>query len=201
MSVFMACFLLFTGPLARNASGQNVQDLPEIFNDIVRAVFLRKFHGMLLLRRPENNIAADTQPLFLSILNGSFMFTSDLIKQIVIPGTQISFVKVASYSGTCSTGAIQELIGLKEDIQNRTVVILEDIIDSGRSMKHLLEYLHAKNPKQVIVATLFHKPKAAVCQVPIAYKGIELENDFVVGRGLDYDGLGRNYPDLYILNA
>ena len=140
-------------------------------------------------------------PLFLSILNGSFMFTSDLIKQIVIPGTQISFVKVASYSGTCSTGAIQELIGLKEDIQNRTVVILEDIIDSGRSMKHLLEYLHAKNPKQVIVATLFHKPKAAVCQVPIAYKGIELENDFVVGRGLDYDGLGRNYPDLYILNA
>ena len=68
-------------------------------------------------------------------------------------------------------------------------------------MKHLLEYLHAKNPKQVIVATLFHKPKAVVCQVPIAYKGIELENDFVVGRGLDYDGLGRNYPDLYILNA
>ena len=136
-----------------------------------------------------NRELADTQPLFLSILNGSFMFTSDLIKQIVIPGTQISFVKVASYSGTCSTGAIQELIGLKEDIQNRTVVILEDIIDSGRSMKHLLEYLHAKNPK------------AAVCQVPIAYKGIELENDFVVGRGLDYDGLGRNYPDLYILNA
>ena len=148
-----------------------------------------------------NRELADTQPLFLSILNGSFMFTSDLIKQIVIPGTQISFVKVASYSGTCSTGAIQELIGLKEEIQNRTVVILEDIIDSGRSMKHLLEYLHAKNPKQVIVATLFHKPKAAVCQVPIAYKGIELENDFVVGRGLDYDGLGRNYPDLYILNA
>ena len=91
-----------------------------------------------------NRELADTQPLFLSILNGSFMFTSDLIKQIVIPGTQISFVKVAS---------------------------------------------------------LFHKPKAAVCQVPIAYKGIELENDFVVGRGLDYDGLGRNYPDLYILNA
>lgn len=87
-----------------------------------------------------NRELADTQPLFLSILNGSFMFTSDLIKQIVIPGTQISFVKVASYSGTCSTGAIQELIGLKEDIQNRTVVILEDIIDSGRSMKHLLEY-------------------------------------------------------------
>ena len=119
-----------------------------------------------------NRELADTPPLFLSILNGSFMFTSDLIKQIVIPGTQISFVKVASYSGTCSTGAIQELIGLKEDIQNRTVVILEDIIDSGRSMKHLLEYLHAKNPKQVIVATLFHKPKAAVWP----YKTAKSEN-------------------------
>lgn len=141
------------------------------------------------------------QPLFLSILNGSFMFTSDLIKQITIPGTQISFVKVASYSGTSSSGEVKELIGLKEDITGRTIVILEDIIDSGRSMNHLLEYLHARSPKRVVIATLFYKPKAQVCHVPIDYYGIELENDFVVGRGLDYDGLGRNYPDLYILNS
>lgn len=148
-----------------------------------------------------NHDLQNDKPLFLSILNGSFMFTSDLIKQITIAGTQISFVKVSSYSGTCSCGEVKELIGLKEDITNRTVVILEDIIDSGRSMTHLLEYLHSKNPRRVVVATLFHKPKAAVCPVPIDYSGIELENDFVVGRGLDYDGLGRNYPDLYILNA
>ena len=141
------------------------------------------------------------KPLFLSILNGSFMFTSDLIKQITVPGTQISFVKVASYCGTSSSGEIKELIGLKEDITDRTVVILEDIIDSGRSMTHLLGYLENKKPKQIIVATLFHKPKAAICHVPIDYSGIELENDFVVGRGLDYDGLGRNFPDLYILNS
>lgn len=141
------------------------------------------------------------KPLFISILNGSFMFTSDLIKQITIPGTQISFVKVASYTGTSSTGEVKELIGLKEDIRGRTVVILEDIIDSGRSMNHLLNYLKGKNPEKVVVATLFHKPKAVVCPVPIDYAGIELENDFVVGRGLDYDGLGRNYPDLYILNT
>ena len=147
-----------------------------------------------------NKDLAHDEPLFLSILNGSFMFTSDLIKQITIPGTQISFVKVASYSGICSSGDIKELIGLKEDITGRTVVILDDIIDTGKSMAHLLEYLQARNPKKIIVATLFHKPKAAVCEIPIAYKGIELENDFVVGRGLDYDGLGRNYPDLYILN-
>ena len=141
-----------------------------------------------------NKDLREDEPLFLSILNGSFMFTSDLIKQITIPGTQISFVKVASYCGTCSSGEIKELIGLKEDIQGRTVV------DSGRSMSHLLQYLSAKKPKKIVVATLFHKPKAAVCQVPIDYTGISLENDFVVGRGLDYDGLGRNYPDLYILD-
>lgn len=140
-------------------------------------------------------------PLFLSILNGSFMFTSDLIKQITIPGTQISFIKVASYSGTNSTGEVKELIGLKEDIQGRTIVILEDIIDSGRSMTHLLEYLHSKNPRKIVVATLFYKPKAAVFKVPIDYIGITLENDFIVGRGLDYKGLGRNFPDLYILNS
>ena len=140
-------------------------------------------------------------PLFLSILNGSFMFTSDLIKQITIPGTQISFIKVASYSGTNSTGEVKELIGLKEDIQGRTIIILEDIIDSGRSMTHLLEYLHSKNPRKIVVATLFYKPKAAVFKVPIDYIGITLENDFIVGRGLDYEGLGRNFPDLYILNS
>jgi len=148
-------------------------------------------------------INADLQeekPLFLSILNGSFMFTSDLIKQITIPGTQISFVKVASYNGTSSSGEVKELIGLKEDITGRTVVILEDIIDSGRSMAHLLDYLKQKGVGRAVVATLFYKPKAMVCRVPIDYYGLELENDFVVGRGLDYDGLGRNYPDLYILN-
>lgn len=148
-----------------------------------------------------NTDLQNEQPLFLSILNGSFMFTSDLIKQVNIPGTQISFVKVASYCGTSSSGEIKELIGLREDITNRTVVILEDIIDSGRSMAHLLEYLNNKNPRRVVVATLFYKPKAAVCKVPIDYSGIELENDFVVGRGLDYNGLGRNFPDLYILNT
>lgn len=158
-------------------------------------------HVIADMAQQMNQKLQNTQPLFLSILNGSFMFTSDLIKQITIPDTQISFVKVASYTGTSSTGEVKELIGLKEDITDRTVVILEDIIDSGRSMSHLLEYLKSKNPKQVIVATLFYKPKALVCPIPIDYCGIELENDFVVGRGLDYDGLGRNYPDLYILNA
>ena len=146
-----------------------------------------------------NKDLQNSKPLFLSILNGSFMFSSDLIKQITIPGTAISFVKVASYSGTSSSGEVKELIGLKEDIEGKTVVILEDIIDSGKSMTHLINYLKEKNPTRIVVATLFFKPKALVCPVNIDYCGLELENDFVVGRGLDYDGLGRNYPDLYIL--
>ena len=135
------------------------------------------------------------------ILKGSVYFTCELAKRITVPVT-MDFMQCSSYgAATKSSGIVRIVKDLDEPITGREVIIVEDIIDSGRSMKHLLEYLHAKNPKQVIVATLFHKPKAAVCQVPIAYKGIELENDFVVGRGLDYDGLGRNYPDLYILNA
>ena len=129
------------------------------------------------------------------------MFSSDLMKLITIPGTEISFIKIASYCGVNSSGEVKELIGLKEDIARRTIVILEDIIDSGKSMSYLLKYLNERHPKQVRIATLFHKPRATVYPVPIHYCGFELENDFIVGRGLDYDGLGRNYPDLYILNA
>ena len=141
------------------------------------------------------------KPLFLPILNGAFMFASDLMKQITIPDSEISFLKVSSYVGTQSAGKVKELIGLQEDITDRTLVILEDMIDSGNSMQHLLEYLKQKKPREIKVATLFYKPQAIKHPVPIHYFGIELGNDFVVGRGLDYDGLGRNLPDLYILNS
>lgn len=146
-----------------------------------------------------NRDLKEDEPLFLSILNGSFMFTSDLLKLITIPGTEVCFMKIASYTGTSSSGEVKELIGLNANVSGRTIVILEDIIDSGKSMKHLIEQLEQRNPKKIIVATMFFKPKALVCPVDIHYYGMELENDFIVGRGLDYDGLGRNYPDLYIL--
>ena len=141
-----------------------------------------------------NRELADTQPLFLSILNGSFMFTSDLIKQIVIPGTQISFVKVASYSGTCSTGAIQELIGLKEDIQNRTVVILEDIIDSGRTLHYLIPVLKQRNPKSIRLCALLNKPDRREVEVQIDYLGFDIPDEFFIGYGLDYAQKYRNLP-------
>ena len=147
-----------------------------------------------------NRDLQDARPLFVSVLNGSFMFTSDLLKHITIPGTEISFVKMASYEGTTSSGKVSELIGLREDITGRTVVILEDVIDSGQSMAHLLSALQEQAPARIVVATLFHKPDAARCHVPVDYAGITLGNDFIVGRGLDYNGLGRNFPDLYIIN-
>ncbi|WP_298616778.1 phosphoribosyltransferase [uncultured Odoribacter sp.] len=147
-----------------------------------------------------NSDLKDTQPLFLSILNGSFMFTSDLLKQITVPGTEICFMKIASYAGTSSTGKIKELIGCNVNLAGRTIVILEDMIDSGRSMTYLIEYLQEKRPKAIKIATMFYKPKALTYDIKVDYCALELENDFVVGRGLDYDGLGRNYPDLYILS-
>lgn len=142
----------------------------------------------------------DEKPLFLSVLNGSFMFTSDLLKLITIPGTEVSFVKMASYEGTSTTGKIKELIGLNQNIGGRTVVIVEDMIDTGKSMTYLIDLLKQKNPKEIKLVTMFYKPNAVVCPVKVDYFAMELENDFVVGRGLDYNGLGRNYPDLYVVD-
>ena len=121
------------------------------------------------------------------------MFVADLLKHITIEGAEISFVKIASYAGLSSTGKVQDLIGLREDIAGRTVVILEDMIDSGESIMHMKKMLEEKHPKQVKVAALFYKPKALKYDLTIDYKCI------VVGHGLDYDGLGRNYPDLYTI--
>ena len=140
-------------------------------------------------------------PLFLSILNGSFMFTSDLIKQITIPGTQISFIKVASYSGTNSTGEVKELIGLKEDIQGRTVVILEDIIDSGRTLYYLLEILKKRNPNSMKLCTLLDKPERRVKDVKVDYVGFNIPDEFVVGYGLDYAQRYRNLPFIGVVEG
>ena len=136
------------------------------------------------------------EPLFISVLNGSFMFTSDLMKNINFP-SEISFVKLASYSGVSSTGVIKNLVGLSNNIEGRTVVIVEDIIDTGHTMKHLLEIIKEKNPKKVIVATLLLKPDKLQIPLDIDYVAIKISNDFIVGYGLDYDGYGRNLRDIY----
>ena len=141
-----------------------------------------------------NRDLAGKNPLFLSVLNGSFMFTADLLKHITIP-CEISFVKLASYQGVTSTGVIKEVIGLNEDIAGRTVVIVEDIIDSGRTLAYLIEVLKQRGPKDIRLCTLLDKPERRVKkQVTVDYTCFTIPDEFVVGYGLDYDQKYRNLP-------
>lgn len=135
-------------------------------------------------------------PLFLAVLNGSFMFAADLLRGINTP-CEISFVRMASYEGTSSTGQVKQLLGLKEDIKDRTVVIVEDIIDSGLTMKNLLELLQSKGPKDIRIASLLVKPGNLKVELDIPYCCFNIPNDFIVGYGLDYDGEGRNLRNIY----
>jgi hypoxanthine phosphoribosyltransferase len=136
------------------------------------------------------------EPLFLAVLNGSFMFAADLMKYLRI-SCRISFIKFSSYSGMQSSGDVREIFGLTENIEGKTVVILEDIVDTGRTIQQLLETLQKRNPADVQIATLLHKPEADVCGIKPNYAAFEIPNEFVVGYGLDYDGLGRNLPEVY----
>lgn len=136
------------------------------------------------------------RPLFLAVLNGSFVFAADLLRGIDTP-CEISFVRMASYEGTSSTGDVKQLIGLKENIKDRTVVIVEDIIDSGLTMVHLLDLLKEKQPADIKIAALLVKPGNLKVNLDIPYCCFEIPNDFIVGYGLDYDGEGRNLPSIY----
>ena len=143
-----------------------------------------------------NRDLSGTNPLFISVLNGSFMFTADLMKHLTMP-CEVSFVKLASYEGTSSTGKVKELVCLGDDITGRTVVIVEDIVDTGLTMKQLVETLRARGPKDIKIATLLVKPDKLKVELDINYVAMNIPNDFIVGYGLDYDGLGRNYRDIY----
>jgi len=136
------------------------------------------------------------KPLFLVVLNGAFMFASDLMKNINID-CEISFVKLASYQGTQSTEKVKELIGLNEDLAGRNVIVVEDIVDTGITMEGIIRDLHKKEVADVRIATLLFKPEAFQKNFKIDYIGLEIPNDFIVGYGLDYDGLGRNLQEIY----
>ncbi|MDQ2180571.1 hypoxanthine phosphoribosyltransferase [Marinifilum sp. D714] len=136
-------------------------------------------------------------PLFICILNGSFMFASDLMKQITVENAQITFMRLSSYEGTSTTGKVKKLMGFTEDLKDRTVVLLEDIVDTGITISNTLEQIKDYEAKEVLVATMLFKPQALIRDVKLHYVGMEIPNDFIVGRGLDYDGIGRNLPDIY----
>ena len=137
-------------------------------------------------------------PLFISILNGSFMFTADLFKHIDFI-CEVTFLKLTSYKGTSTTGSVRQLIGVNEAITDRDVIVLEDIVDTGITLEQILGQLKSFEPASVKVASLLFKPEAYQKDFGIDYIGMEIPNDFIVGYGLDYDGLGRNLPDIYTL--
>lgn len=145
-----------------------------------------------------NKDYAGKRPLFIAILNGSFMFASDLFKYLNIDA-EICFIKLASYKGTKSTGQVITAIGLDTDITGRDVVILEDIIDTGKTLSQFLPQIHNQQPASLKIAVLLHKPEATQFHVPIDYSCFSIPNKFVVGYGLDYDGLGRNIREIYQL--
>jgi hypoxanthine phosphoribosyltransferase len=147
-----------------------------------------------------NRDMADKNPLLLAVLNGSFVFAADLMREITIP-CEISFVKLASYQGTTSTGTIKEVIGINEDLTGRTVIIVEDIVESGLTIKRMIESLGTRNPESVHICTLLLKPERLKTPLDIEYVAFEIPNDFILGYGLDYDQQGRQLRDIYTLKS
>ena len=145
------------------------------------------------------NTTGVKDPLFVAVLNGSFIFAADIMREITIPNAKISFIKLSSYSGTKTTGQVNKLIGINTEVKNRNIIILEDIIDTGITLEKIIALFEKKNVANIKIATLLFKPEAYTKDIPIDFIGRSITNDFVVGYGLDYDEIGRNLPHIYKL--
>ena len=163
------------------------------------SLFLSENEILNGIRTVAENIELDMRekdPLFICVLNGAFMFASDLVKQLDFP-CELCFIRLKSYEGTKTDGKVKEIYGLLENIENRNIVILEDIIDTGHTMCGLIENLSRQNPSSLRIATMLFKPEALQMEIKPDYVAVEIPNDFVVGYGLDYEGHGRNLRNLY----
>ncbi len=145
-----------------------------------------------------NNIGVK-DPLFIAVMNGAFLFAADIMRNIIIPNAEISFIKLSSYSGTETTGKVNQLIGISDDISGRNIIILEDIVDTGITLEKIISLLEKENVADIKIAALLFKPDAYTKDISIDYIGKSIANDFVVGYGLDYDEIGRNLPHIYKL--
>ncbi len=145
-----------------------------------------------------NQDYADKQPLIVVVLNGAFLFAADLVKHLTIP-CEITFIRVASYTATESSGQLKQILGLNESIEGRDLIVVEDIVDTGLTICEVCNQLQTKNPASIAIATLLFKPAALKKPLDLRYVGFEIENRFVLGYGLDYDGLGRNTPNILVL--
>ena len=137
-------------------------------------------------------------PLFLGVLNGAFIFAADLMREMTIP-CEVSFVKLASYQGTTSTGKVSEVLGINEDLTGRHVIIVEDVVDTGLTMKRMIETLGTRNPASVSVCTLLVKPEKLQVEIDLKYVAFEIPNEFILGYGLDFDQAARGLKDIYTL--
>jgi hypoxanthine phosphoribosyltransferase len=173
---------------------KRIKVLDKYFEPFIGSDRIKEIVGKLASQM--NNDLKNKDVIFLGILNGSFMFASDLYKQIKLP-SQISFLKLASYQGTSTSGNVKRLIGINEDLQGKTVVILEDIVDTGITIENINKQLIGYEPAQIKIATLLLKPDALKVPVKLDYIGLEIPNDFIIGYGLDYNGFGRNLADIY----
>ena len=138
------------------------------------------------------------EPVFLAVLNGSFIFAADLLREIDLP-CEVAFVRLASYQGANTTGQIREIMGLNIDVTGRPVIVVEDIVDTGLTMRHMLDTLKSQNPSSIDICTLLLKPGKLQVELDVRYCCMEIPNDFILGYGLDYDGYGRNTRDIYTL--
>ncbi len=141
---------------------------------------------------------SEKAPIFVGVLNGSYMFLADLVRKTTF-NNEVTFVRISSYEGTQSTGSITQKSGIDFDIEGRDIIIVEDIVETGHSINHMLQYIKSLNPNSVEVCTLFFKPEKYLYDLPIKYCAMEIGNEFIVGYGLDYDQLGRNLKDIYVL--
>ena len=155
-------------------------------------------HVQYLANLVAKDLGEDETPIFIGILNGSFMFAADFVREYPYD-CHITFVKLASYNGINSSGKIKHLVGLNEDLEGKTVIILEDIIDTGNTLEEIYKIFKDKKVKKLKIATLFFKPDVFRKSLPIDYIGRSIDDKFIVGYGLDYDGLGRNLSDIYQL--
>jgi hypoxanthine phosphoribosyltransferase len=175
---------------------KEVQILDKRFREYIRESTLQK--RITELAGQINSDFAGKEVIFVGVLNGAFIFAADLFRRIDLKA-RITFIKLASYTGTSSSGEIRELIGWNEDLKGKSVIIIEDIVDTGITLEHTVDNLIIRNVKEISIVTLLLKPAAYKKNIQIDYVGFEIPNDFVVGYGLDYNGEGRNLPAVYSL--
>ena len=143
--------------------------------------------------------SCERPPIFVSVLSGAFMYLADLVRKVTF-NNEIAFVKISLYEGTQSTGCVKQQLGIDVDVTGRDLIIVEDIVETGTSIDHMIKYLHTLNPRSVEVCTLFFKPDKYRYDLPIKYCAMEIGNEFIVGYGLDSDQIGRNLKDIYVLS-